>query len=284
MRALFALIGGLVAVGGLLLVAGLRGRVPRPRAVTVDGGASRRWAVSGLRAAVVLTIMVLVGVATRWPVAALLAGVACWTLPAVIGPDRAQRQALARLGGIAAWAEDLAGTLRSAGGIEQSILTTADAAPESIRPELERLAHALRSGVRLRDALWDLAEELADPTAEMVVNILLQAATHEAADVASALSDMGRRARRKASARLRIGVGRARTRTAVRIIVIVELGSAVLFVAFAGDLVAAYGTVVGQLVLAVLGAAFAGAFAWMLRTGRVADVPRILTRRPEATS
>lgn len=283
MRALFALLGGALGVGVLMLVAGLRGRVPRPRPVVVGQPRGRRWQISGLRVAVALAIGVLAGVGTGWPVAAILAGFAVWMLPPIVGPDRALRRSLERLAAIAAWAEDLAGTLRSAGGIEQSILTTADSPPEAIRPELERLAQSLRSGVRLRDALWDFAEELADPTAEMVVNILLQAATHEAADIASALSDMGRRARRKASARLRIGVGRARTRTAVRIIVIVELGSAVLFVAFGGDLVKSYDTAFGQLVLAALGAAFAGAFAWMLRTARVPDVPRILTRRPEVT-
>ena len=38
-----------------------------------------------------------------------------------------------------------------------------------------------------------------------------------------------------------------------------------------------YGTPLGQVILAALGGLFAGALVWMVRTGRVPDLPRILT-------
>ncbi len=74
--------------------------------------------------------------------AAILAAVGVWLLPTVLGPDLASRRALDRVEAIAAWAEDLAGTLRGAAGIEQAILETAASAPTEIRTELDRLTLA----------------------------------------------------------------------------------------------------------------------------------------------
>lgn len=276
MRSLFALFGAGIGVAILLLVGGLRARVRPDR----PGRAERRRAVAGVsavRIAVVLAAAALVGAATRWPVAAVLAGIGAWALPSVLGPDRAQRRTLARVEAIAAWAEDLSGTLRAAAGIEQTILQTAVVAPVEIRAELDQLAEALRAGIRLPDALRAFAADLSDPTADMVVNVLLQAAQHQARDIATGLSGVGRAARRQASSRLRVATGRARTRTSTRIVICVVLASVVLLTMFARDFLTPYGTALGQVILAALGALFAGALVWMVRTGRVPDLPRILT-------
>jgi hypothetical protein len=77
---------------------------------------------------------------------------------------------------------------------------------------------------------------------------------------------------------MRVAAGRARTRTSVRIVVGVVLGIATLAALFAHNLLRPYSSPLGQLILAALGAAFAGALVWLVRTGRVKDLPRILTR------
>lgn len=280
MRILFALFGAGTALALLLVVGGLRAPVPPDRPARAE---RRRYqaGISALRIAGVLAAAALVGAATRWPVAAILAGIAAWALPAVIGPDRAQRRVLERVEAIAAWAEDLSGTLRAAAGIEQTILQTAAVAPAEIRTELARLAEALRVGIRLPDALRAFAADLADPTGDMVVNVLLQAAQYQARDIATGLSGVGRAARRQASSRLRVATGRSRTKTSTRIVICVVLISVVLMTMFAHDFLAPYGTALGQLILAVLGALFAGALVWMVRTGRIPDLPRILTGTTE---
>jgi Flp pilus assembly protein TadB len=282
MRALFALLGAGVALAVLLLVSGLRARPKRPK----QPRAARRQSlgISAVRLAVVLAVAALVGVATRWPVAAVLAGVAAYTLPAVIGPDRTHKRTLARVEAIAAWAENLSGTLRSAAGLEQTIVETAAVAPAEIRDELIALGAAPRAGIRLPAALRGFARDMADPTADLVANVLLQAAEHEARDISGSLAGVGRAARRQASARLRIATGRARTRTSVRIIITVVLGSAVGLVMFARDFVSPYDSALGQLVLAVLGAGFAGCLLWMVRIGRIPDMPRILTGDDDPTA
>ncbi|MFY1674038.1 type II secretion system F family protein [Plantactinospora sp. WMMB334] len=275
MRALFALLAAGVGLALLLLVDGLRGRPERRRAPRAARRAGLGLAV--VRLAGVVGVAAVVGAVTRWPVAALLAGVAVYALPAVIGPDRAQKRNLARVEAIAAWAENLSGTLRSAAGLEQTIVETAAVAPAEIRDELATLAAAPRAGIRLPQALRTFAEELADPTADLVANVLLQAAEHEARDISGSLSGVGRSARRQASARLRIATGRVRIRTSVRIIVTVVLGSAVGLVMFARDFLQPYDSPFGQVVLAVIGAGFAGCLLWMVRMGRIPDLPRILT-------
>ena len=282
MRALFALLGAGVGLAVLLLVSGLRAGPQQPRLRRVlrrDGPG-----MSPARLAGVLGVAAVVGAATRWPVAAVLAGIATWTLPAVLGPDRAHRRTLAKVEAIAAWAENLSGTLRSAAGLEQTIVETAQVAPGEIRAELIALGAAPRAGIRLPAALRAFARDMDDPTADLVANVLLQAAEHEARDISASLAGVGRSARRQASARLRIATGRARTRTSVRIIITVVLGSAAGMVLFARDFLHPYDKALGQLILAVLGAGFAGCLLWMVRIGRIPDMPRILTGEDEPTA
>ncbi|WP_412538651.1 type II secretion system F family protein [Longispora sp. K20-0274] len=234
-----------------------------------------------MRLAAVAGFGVLVGVATGWPVAAILAAVAAWTLPSVLGPDRAGKRQMARMEAIAAWSEDLTGTLRAGTGIEQAILTTALIGPPEIRLELDRLAFNLRTGVRLPQALRGFADDLADPTADLIVNVLLQAAQHQARDIAAGLEGVGQTARNQVSARLRIATKRASTQTSTRIVIAVVLGTVLLMGIFVGDFLSPYGTVVGQMVLAFVGVCFGGCLTWMVKAGRIGDLPRILTPETE---
>ena len=279
MRALFALVAAGIGLALLLLASGLRPQPKHPKGPR--SGRHRSLGLSATRLATVLVVAAAAGAATGWPVAAILAGIAAYTLPAVIGPDRAHKRNLAKVEAIAAWAENLSGTLRSAAGLEQTIVETAAVAPAEIRDELTALGSASRAGIRLPQALHTFARNMADPTADLVANVLLQAAEQEARDIAGSLSGVGRSARRQASARLRIATGRARTRTSVRIIITVVLGSAVGLVMFARDFLQPYDSPFGQLILAVLGAGFAGCLLWMVRIGRIPDLPRILTNSPE---
>ncbi|MGY0234034.1 type II secretion system F family protein [Longispora urticae] len=282
MGPLAAILGATTALGILLIISGLRqpaiDRAPR---LGLLARLRTRGPLPVVRLAAVGAVAVVVGIASGWPVAAILAGVAAWTLPSVLGPDRASRKQMARMEAIAAWSEDLTGTLRAGAGIEQAILTTALIGPLEIRTELDRLAFAIRTGVRLPEALRGFAADLADPTADLVVNVLLQAAAHQARDIAAGLEGVGQAARDQVSARLRIATKRASTQTSTRIVIAVVLGTVLLMAVFVGDFLSPYGTVVGQLVLAVVGACFAGCLLWMVRAGWVDDLPRILTPEPE---
>ena len=279
MTALMALLGSTVA-GGLIMIA--LGLLPRADPPAPRPSRRQRVPLPPGRLAAAAGAALVVAVATRWPVGAVLAAVAAYLLPAVLGPDRTHRATIERVEAVAAWAEDLAGTLRSAAGIEQAIVQTATTAGPALRADLQRLAQAISSGMRLPAALRRFADDLNDPTVDMVVHVLLQAAQSQAREVAGSLSSVGVAARRQASGRMRVLASRARTKAATRIVTAVVLGVAVLLTVFAADFLDPYRSPLGQLILAVFGGGFGAALWWMTRIARVDDLPRILTRPAEA--
>jgi tight adherence protein B len=270
----WATVLGLACAAGLMLfLDGLRrtdGPPPASRARRVWTSADRTRALVAAAAGFAAAVL------TRWPVAALLTAAAVWTLPRVLGPDREHRRSLARIEAIATWAELLRDTLSSAAGLEQAITATAPVTPLPIRAQVQRLADAVRTGVRLSDALRAFADELADPTADLVVRALQQAAGYHGGQLTESLTSLAATAREQAQIRMRVATTRATTRTAARVIT----GTCVVMVAglilLNRGFLAPYGTLTGQMVLLLVGAVFAGGFWWLSRASRIPQPPRIL--------
>jgi multisubunit Na+/H+ antiporter MnhB subunit len=274
--ALMALFGAGVGLGLVLLAAGVRG-VPFPALRPVrDAIAGPAGARRLLRAAVVIAAGLVVGLVTGWPVGALLAALAVATLPAVLTGRGTQQAAVARVEAVAAWAEMLRDTLAGAAGIEQTIAATAPVAPAPIRSSVLALAARLEHQ-RLSVALRAFADELADPTADLVVAALAHAAERQAGRLAEQLGALARTAREDAAMRLRVEAGRARVRTSVRVIIATTLMMAVGLAVLSRGFLDPYGTLAGQLVLAVVGGLFALATRWLVLMGRPVTPRRILS-------
>src|SRR6185503_17879163 len=111
--------------------------------------------------------------------------------------------AVARIEAVATWTELLRDTLSSAAGLEQAIAATAVVAPDPIRAQVRTLAGAVRGGVRLPHALRAFAADLADPTADLVVRALAQAAGHHGGQLTDCLTSLATTAREQAQIRLR---------------------------------------------------------------------------------
>lgn len=276
--ALTVLCGAGVGLGLLLVAAGWRGQaVPRrPSRRRAAAGGQRR----AVRLAGAVGAGVVVGAVTGWPVAALLAGVAGWTLPGWRAQSRAQAALVARVEAVAGWAEMLRDTMAGAAGLEQAIAASAPLAPAAIRRPVVELAGRLERE-RLTTALRAFADELADPTADLVVAALLLAADHQARRLGELLADLASAAREQAGMRLRVEAARARTRTSVKVIVAVTVGLAGFLALANHSYLAPYDSAVGQLVLAAVGALFATAFAWLARMTRPAVPDRLLGERRE---
>ncbi|HEY3559512.1 MAG TPA: type II secretion system F family protein, partial [Kribbella sp.] len=226
---LLGVLGGGVAVGALLIVAGLRGR---PARVVTSSRLSTWLAARHDRKQVGLLVMaVLVGLAvgmvTGWVVGGFLAVVAVVGLPRILGSNVDHQRQLQRIEAIAGWTEMLRDTLVAAAGLEQAILATAPACPEAIREEITELAIRLERGERLAPSLRHLADQLRDPTADLVISALVLAAEHQSRQLADLLGELAGEAREQASMRMRVEAGRARTRTSVRVVVITTLVFAV---------------------------------------------------------
>ena len=277
--ALFGLLGAGVAIGALLIAVGLRGRPARPatpsRLNTWLAARHDRKQV-GLLVVAVLTGLA-VGAVTGWVVGAILTVVAVIGLPRILGSNVDYKRQLERIEAIAGWTEMLRDTLVAAAGLEQAILATAPACPEAIREEITELAVWLERGERLAPSLRHLADQLRDPTADLVSSARVRAAEHQARQLADLLGELAGEAREQASMRMRVEAGRARTRTSVRVVVITTLVFAIGLVLLNRGYLAPYDSAFGQIMLLLVGALFTAAFAWLARIVRMREPERFLT-------
>ena len=277
---LAALLGAGTAFGLVLVWLGLTGRDNGPADLEPDSMLSRftstRGPVDRRRVALCLAVGVVVGVVTRWPVAAALSATGAWVLPQLIGPDRDHTRRVARIEAIATWTEALRDNLSGAAGLEQAITASAIESPEPIRDEVTRLATRLQRSWRLTDAVRAFAAELADPTADLVVAGLVMAARGSAGQLGDVLGELAASARAKVASRQRIAAGRKRNRTSARVIVGATLAMAGVLTLLNRGYLAPFDSAQGQLVLLAAGGCFGFAFVWLSRLMRDRDSARIL--------
>jgi Flp pilus assembly protein TadB len=271
------LLGAGLGIGVCLIALGWRPRPaapgPEPRRMARGSRDLRRYAIAAAAGTAG-------GVVTEWVVGAVLASAAAWYAPAFLARNQEQDRQVARIEAIAGWAELLRDTLAAAAGLEQAILASAPVAPAAIHPEINALALRLETGQRLEPSLDRLADDLADPTADLVIAALRLAATHQARHLGDLLGSLATAARDLVSMRLRIEAARARTRTSVRIIIVTTTAFAGLLMAFNRDYLTAYDTVTGQLVLATIGAVFAAGFLGLAKITTNDQPARVLAPVP----
>jgi tight adherence protein B len=270
--ALAGILGAGVGLGLVLAWAGWRG-VSLSR--SERSPARPKIERATLRLAVAVGAAVLVGAATRWPAGALLAGLAGWGLPVLLGGTKSRAQDLARIEAVAGWAEMLRDTMAGAAGLEQAIVATAAVAPLAIRAEVATLASHLETE-RLAPALRRFADEVADPTMDLVVAALVLAAEHQASRLGELLGSLAQAARDQATMRLRVEAGRARSRTSVKVVVGVTAGLVFGLAIFNRGYLSPYDSALGQLVLLLVGAMFAGSFIWLSHMTRPSTPQRFL--------
>ena len=278
--ALGGLCGAGVGLGVVLVVAGWRGtELARPARRALGPRVER----ANLRLGLAVGAAVVVGAATGWPVGAVLAGLAGWGAPSLLAGTGRQQAAVGRIEAVAGWVEMLRDTMAGAAGLEQAIVATAALAPLPIRAEVATLAVRL-DGERLAPALRAFAEDVADPTCDLVVAALVLAAEHQAQRLGELLGSLAQAARDQATMRLRVEAGRARTRTSVKVIVGATTAVVVGLALVNRGYLAPYDTATGQLVLALVGAVFTAAFVWLSRMTRPASVERFLAHNVAATA
>lgn len=278
---LVTLLGAVAGSGVVLLVVVLRG-APRRVGQVVHRGPPLRERF-GRRAVVALLVGVVTLLATSWPVAALAAVALVLGWSALFGGARLERQATARVEGLAAWTESLRDTIAGAVGLEQAIPATVYAASPSIRPQLRLLVDRLRVRVPLAVALQGLADELDDPSADLVVAALILNAKLRGPGLRQVLTSLSEAARAELDMRQRVAAGRTATRRSAQIVMGFSLAVIVLLVVLNPQYVAPYDSTVGQVVLLVVAACFAGGFFWMKQLSGIDTPGRFLVATPERT-
>jgi tight adherence protein B len=257
-------LGALLGGGIVLVTWGFR-----PVAPAVGRPAPRGPVFSDLRARLLRAgaVALIAGLLTRWPVALVAgAGLGFFAGDLMSGPRR-RRADVDKSEAIAAWAEMLRDTLTAVSGLEEAIVATAHLAPTPIRPAIDDLVIRLERST-LSSSLGQLADDLGDPTADLVIAALALAARGEAKELAELLSALADTARDNAFMRVRVDALRARTRTAVRIISMVTVATMVLLLVLNLSYLTPFDTAAGQVTLALIFAGFAAGLTWLSAMSR----------------
>lgn len=271
-----AVLGGATGLGVAgLLVAIVGPNLPAPR-WSASGSSGNSPLNTVMRKAVpALAVGGALGMLTGWPVLALLGAVGGVSIAKMFAGVR-RRDTTWRIEAIAGWTELLRDTLIASAGLAQAIVASAEVAPLAIRTEVGRLADRIASGVSIVDALATFADDLADPSADLVVCALVLAAEARAQRLADLLSALAESIRDEVSMRLRIETGRASAQGSVRTIVIFSLGFAALMTVMARSYLGPFGSAAGQLVLMVVVGNYAAGIWLMARLVRDQSAARIL--------
>ena len=273
-----ALLAGVVGGGGIaLLIASLIGFKPKDRPVRqVQLGAWLRRA--GQRLIVAMLLGIAIGLLTGWPVAGVGVTVLVFFWNQLFGGLSNERLGMQRVEALAMWTESLRDTIAGAVGLEQAIPASARSAGPLLRPHLDVLMDRLRGRMPLPEALHLLADDIDDPSADIIIAALILNSRLRGPGLREVLGALAGSAREEVDMRNRVMAQRAGMRRAVQIIVVavtvVVVGMAVLDHKY----VQPYGTPTGQLVLLLVVLLFAGGFFWLRRLSEVKTPERFLVR------
>lgn len=253
----------LLLLGALFAV--LRAVAPQRHRAASASTPSLLAGIGGNRVAAGLAGGFLALLATRWLMLALLVGLLIVMWGRLMHDTRADDERR-RIEGIAKWLEDLRDTLRgSAIGAEEALEQVAMRPPDAIAEPLRTFAHRRRQGFRTEDALADLAEELAHPTADAAVAAirLVIGGSTSAGRLYGTVSALSAAARDEVTARERIDRTRAVYQSSMKRLVIIG-GLLIAYLRFVGgDLLAPYDTAVGQVVLLLPLGMWLGCVLWL---------------------
>lgn len=275
-----AIAGGLVALGLLGVVIGLRPTAIPSREPTAAG---RRRAPDRRTRILLLTggALGLVGwLITGWILALVIAPVAVIGLPVLLSAPPAATQ-IARLEAMEEWTRSLSGVLTVGIGLEQALVATLRSTPAPIADEVNRLVTRLRARWDTEKALRAFADELDDATGDLIAANLILGARRRGAGLASVLEGLAESVGADVRARRQVEADRAKPRATARWVTLIS-ASVLVVLALSGTYVEPYRTPVGQVLLVLLLSAYVATLVWMRRMAAGKPLPRVLATRAAA--
>ncbi len=282
---LAGLSGALIVAGILGVVAGLR-PVPEPEPRTVrPPGRFRRWwrgvpRARRLAALAGLVVGVVAGLLTGWVVLIVLLPAVVLGLPVLLATS-GEAGRIARLDGIAEWTRNLSGVLTAGQGLEQALIASLRSTPEAVRPQVALLVARLRSRWPTEQALRALADDLDDPTGDLVAAALILGSRKRGPGLSAVLTGLAESTADDVRARRQIEADRAKPRATARWVTILSAG-ALAVLALSGRFLAPYATPLGQAILLILLTAYAACLVWMKHMAATPTGERFITQRIEA--
>lgn len=268
------LLGVVVAIAGMLPAPDRAARAPSRLQLAVRAWRGqfspqrRAIAIGGLVLGIVLFAV------SGWPVLLIATPLAAIALPQLLGRG-GEAKAIDRLDALETWTRSLAGLTIAGAGLEQTIAASLDSAPTQIRPEVRKLVARLDARWPVQPALQRFADDLADPTADLVVAHLTLAARVRGPGLSNALEDLAQDIFDETRVRRQIETDRSSPRQVVRLVTLIT-GLLLVLLPLGGTFVAPYRSLTGQLFLTVWLVAYAGLLLWLKRLTLGRPAPRIL--------
>jgi Flp pilus assembly protein TadB len=275
-----ALAGGLIALGILGIVIGLRPAAVPPRQST--RARRRRGPTRRIRLLLLAGgALGLVGwLITGWILALVIAPIAVIGLPILLSAPPAATQ-IARLEAMEEWTRSLSGVLTVGIGLEQALVATLRSTPAPIADEVQRLVTRLRARWDTEKALRAFADELDDATGDLIAANLILGARRRGAGLASVLEGLAESVGADVRARRQVEADRAKPRATARWVTVIS-ASVLVVLALSGTYVEPYRTPVGQVLLVLLLSAYVATLIWMRRMAAGKPLPRFLATRAVA--
>jgi Flp pilus assembly protein TadB len=270
--ALIALAACLTGAGLILLLHEFTRQLPAPalprrRGIRLRLATRKRALLAAAAASVSLAV-------TRWPVAALAACAAVLFLPDITSA-KAGRQQVAVLEGLEQWTRRVSDMLTASRGLEDALEASVRSAPSAVEDAVRRLGQRLAAHTGTETALRAFAAEIGDPAVDRIAAALIIATGRRGGGVRVVLNSLAAMLSRDVASRREMEADRAQHRTTVRWLTAFVAG----FTAFAvmnRSYSAPYGTVAGQLVLALVSCMYAGGLGWLHWLGSVPPPGRFL--------
>jgi Flp pilus assembly protein TadB len=269
--AIGAITGGALALG-IAAFRGLPVRPPNQGPGPLERLARGMYSWRGLAAAIA---GLLVLVATRWVVAAIAIALLVFTWKG-LGGAASERTAMARLEALATWTESLRDTIAGAVGLEAAIPASIRIADMSIQGPLLALVDRLHTRVPMHEALRRFADELGDPSSDLIISALIINSRLRGPGLRDLLGSLAASVREELDMRRRINAQRRSTRRSAQIVIAISVGLAIGLAIFDKSMLSKYDSLVGQLVLLFVAGIYGLGIFWLRRLANFEQPERLL--------
>jgi Flp pilus assembly protein TadB len=267
-------VGALTGGGLFLLIVAIRGLPAKPKNQGPGRLERQLKELLGVRGGIAVIVGILALLVTRWLVAGIGMALLAYSWRSLSGAA-SERKAMARLEGLATWTESLRDTIAGAVGLEQAIPSSIRVADGSIRDPLMRLVDRLHTRMPMHMALRRFAEDLDDPSADMIIAALIINSRLRGPGLRDLLGALADSVREELDMRRKVNSSRRSTRRSVQIVIAVSVLMAIILAVIDHAFLQPYDSAFGQLVLAIIVAIYALGIVWLRKLARF-EVPQRL--------
>jgi len=279
MGLVIGLVGGMAGLGMWLLAMGVAGEqlFPTPekagRGLDMQSGAVKRLALA-------LGAGLVVGVTTGWIAMGMVVAGGVGLFWGRLGSQREVARTVAEAEAVAAWTEQVTGSIRAGLHVNAAIRAAADHAGPEIAGPARALARRIET-MSLSDAVASFADDLASPTADGVCAAIALSERHGSSRLSDMLHIQMEQTRSHVRLLLEVSATRSQVRTSVRGIMGLTVFMAIGLRFFAQEFLVFYNGVFGQTVMLLIGGLFLMALWLLASLMRMESRPRYFRRLGE---